>query len=61
MEAMQATDALRKLSSTTGQTANLQFYTEDVPGVARGDPLFVLLRRVILRSCTAWHGNSWAQ
>jgi len=36
-------------------------YTEDVPGVARRNPLYVLLGRVILRSCTARHGNSWAQ
>jgi len=36
-------------------------YTEELPGVAAHDSLFILLRRVILRSCTAWHGNSWAQ
>jgi len=34
-------------------------YPEDVPGVARRNPLFVLLHRV--RSCTARHDNSWAQ
>jgi len=34
---------------------------QELPGVAAHDPLFVLLRRVILRSCTARHGNSWAQ
>jgi len=30
-------------------------------GRARRNPLIVLLRRVILRSCTPRHGNAWAQ
>jgi len=32
-----------------------------LPGVAAHDSLFVLLRRLILRSCTARHGNSRAR
>ena len=36
-------------------------YTEELPGVAAHDSLLVLLCRVILRSCTDRHGNSWAQ
>jgi len=35
-------------------------YTEELPGVAAHDSLCVLLRRVILYSCTARQGNSWA-
>jgi len=46
-----------------GNWALRPIHTEDVPGVARPNPLFVLLRRVVLRSCTARaplvHGNSW--
>jgi len=33
-------------------------YTENVPGVAMRNPLFVLMRRVILRSCTATPGRN---
>jgi len=36
-------------------------YTEELPGVAAHDSLFVSLRWVILRSCTARNGKSWAQ
>ena len=36
-------------------------HTEELPGVAAHDSSFVSSRRVILRSCTARHGNSWAQ
>ena len=39
-----------------GLKANLRW-----GGVAAHDSLFVLLRRVILHSCTARHGNSWTQ
>jgi len=38
-----------------------QIYTEELPGVAAHDSLFILLRRVILRSCASRRGNSWAQ
>jgi len=49
-------------SFVLGRSAALRsIYTEEFPGVAAHDSLFVLLRRVILRSCTARHGNSWAQ